>query len=86
MAIDGSFKPYLYHAAVLCCSNDGAWCTAPLDCEIYKMSYDDAVSKCSEGGGRLCTKDELNSGVCCGRGGMCDDYEIWTSQVSEESK
>ena len=84
--VQGSFKLQSYKAAVRCCSNNGASCTTPLHCQHNKMTYADAVKKCSKDGRRLCTKDELNSGMCCGRGGMCDFYEVWTSTVSEKSK
>ena len=43
------------------------------------MSFDNAALKCQEMGLRLCTKDELLGGVCCGTGGSCDSYLIWTS-------
>ena len=43
------------------------------------MSFDDATTKCEELGKRLCTKDELVSEICCGTGGMCNKYEVWSS-------
>ena len=46
------------------------------------MSYDDATQKCAEIGRRICTKDELVGGVCCGSGGMCNKYEVWSSSSS----
>ena len=83
---DGSFQDKSYEAGVRCCSNDGTTCSSPLTC--YRngiavttsfLSYEDAVSKCSEDNRRLCSKDELISGICCGTGGGCDGFEIWTS-------
>ena len=35
--------------------------------------------KCREIGMRLCTKEELHNRICCGSGGDCDDYAVWTS-------
>ena len=78
---DGSFHDQSYQAGVRCCSNDGSTCTTPEDfsCKDDEMlSYGEAVSKCSDNG-RLCSKDELLSGICCGTGGGCDSYEVWTS-------
>ena len=77
--IDGSFQPKSYQACLRCCSNNGKECVTPLECPADKMSYDHAVSKCAESDHRLCTKAELLSRVCCGTGGSCDSYEIWTS-------
>jgi len=30
---------------------------------------------------RLCTKDELFTEICCGTGGQCDNYQVWTSTL-----
>ena len=76
---DGSFQFKSYQAGVRCCSNDGTTCTTPLYCASNKMSYVDAVSKCSEASRRLCSRGELLSDICCGTGGYCDDHEVWTS-------
>ena len=45
------------------------------------MSFDDARNKCEEIGFRLCTKHELLSELCCGKGGGCDHYLVWTSTL-----
>ena len=45
------------------------------------MSFGDATNKCEEMGFRLCTKHELLSELCCGAGGGCDDYLVWTSTL-----
>ena len=76
---DGSFQYKSYEAGVRCCSNDGTTCSTPLSCDDNKMPYGDAVSKCTEDHRRLCSKDELLRDICCGTGGNCDAYEIWTS-------
>ena len=46
------------------------------------MTYDDAVSQCESENMRLCTKNELFTDVCCGTGGGCDKYAVWTSTGS----
>ena len=43
------------------------------------MNYSDAEETCANNGMRLCTKDELLTDICCGTGGSCDNYLIWTS-------
>ena len=63
---------------------DGSTCATPGSCETAAndrivVSYADATSECSAIGNRLCTKDELNTGVCCGTGGQCDQALVWTS-------
>ena len=77
---DGSWQPKSALINVRCCSYDGKTCSTPGDCPDNKKSYDDAFEKCNKQfGQRLCTKEELNSGVCCGVGGGCDSYTVWTS-------
>ena len=76
----GSFHGRAYEAGVRCCAHDGSSCTTPLSCANNEMrSYDDAVSTCSGITRRLCSKDELLDGLCCGSGGDCDVHEVWTS-------
>ena len=75
----GSFQYKSYEAGVRCCSNDGTTCETPLLCQDNKMTYGDAILKCSEDSRRLCSRDELLSKICCGTGGNCDSYKIWTS-------
>ena len=63
---------------------DGSTCATPGSCETAAndrivVSYADATSQCSAIGNRLCTKDELNTGVCCETGGQCDHALVWTS-------
>ena len=76
---DGSFQYKPYEAGVRCCSNDGATCSTPLSCDNTKMSYVDAESKCFDDNRRLCSKADILSDICCGTGGNCDSYEVWTS-------
>ena len=79
----GSFQSKdSYNAFIRCCSVDATECTTvSSDCKepTYATTYDDAVSQCESQGLRLCTKDELLTDVCCGTGGSCDNYAIWTS-------
>ena len=79
----GSFQPKdSYNAFIRCCSEDGTECTTITDdCteSMYATTYDDATSQCESQGLRLCTKTELLTDVCCGTGGSCDSYAIWTS-------
>ena len=77
--IEGSFQEKSYQAGVRCCSNDGKSCQTPMSCRKNTISFDDAVAKCREMGLRICTKAELLGGVCCGTGGNCDHYSVWTS-------
>ena len=79
---DGSFQDKSYEAGVRCCSNDGTDCDTFLDCNDNKMSYVDAESECSNENRRLCSKAEMLSGICCGTGGSCDSYEVWTSTAN----
>ena len=87
-SIDGSFRPKSYLAGVRCCQADGKRCLTPNSCSENLTSYDEAISKCEEYNTnnvtsndtmRLCTKTELLSTICCGTGGNCDKYEVWTS-------
>ena len=82
--VDGSFQPKSYKAGLRCCSQDGKGCVSNWECPDETFSFDEAVQKCSEADNhRLCTKDEVKVGVCCGSGGSCDSYAIWTSTVQE---
>merc|ERR1719254_479765 len=47
--------------------------------EGKEATYAEAMEMCMAMGMRLCTKDELDGGVCCGTGGKCDDARIWTT-------
>ena len=77
--IEGSFQKTSYLAGVRCCSDDGSTCETPGSCPADNKSFNDAKQKCAELGKRLCTKNELTSGVCCGTGGKCDLDGVWTS-------
>ena len=86
--VEGTYESILFEAGVRCCATDGRSCTTLGSCPSDKTTYYDAVSKCKNINARLCTKIELlkqefRSGkmreVCCGTGGNCDSYAVWTS-------
>ena len=76
---EGSFQNISYLSGVRCCSDDGSTCETPGNCPADNMPFDNAKQKCAQLGKRLCTKDQLMSGVCCGTGGGCNRDEVWTS-------
>jgi len=61
---------------VSCCSKDGSTCTSR-NCDGWGLSLKQAEKYCADQGKRLCTREELASGVCCGTG--CDDSAVWSS-------
>ena len=79
--IVGFYQPGSSEAFVRCCSDDGATCATFSNCQSSGdlVSYAEAVSKCTTNGMRICTKDELLNDICCGTGGQCDSYGVWTS-------
>ena len=79
--VAGSYQPISFKAGVRCCSMDGSQCNTPGKCP-GNSTYYDAVDKCAAIGMRLCTKDELLSDFCCGKGGGCDTHAVWTSTGS----
>ena len=70
-------------------------CDTPQNCsQIFSNSYDQAVTMCRNHiydqdpnivNFRLCTKDELESNICCKTGGNCDLHLVWTSTQSLSS-
>ena len=80
------------YAFVQCCvdSNAGTECKTMSDCtdSTELVTYSDANSTCTDLGYRLCTKEELleDPQICCGKGGGCDSYPVWTSTPVTESK
>ena len=77
----GFFQSRYSTAGVRCCSEDGLTCDTPdgFKCATDHVNFVDAVSLCKTNGLRLCTKDELLSEICCGTGGNCNSYAVWTS-------
>ena len=54
------------------------------DCPDDYVSYDQAYNMCQGHTGlannpRLCTKEELDRGLCCDSGGGCNNHPVWTS-------
>ena len=79
----GSYELKTFQAGVRCCkyNSDGS-----LECDTVgtcpgSRTYDQAVSDCQglSGFDRLCTKTELLSNECCGSGGQCNHFQVWTS-------
>ena len=76
----GSYRPNSFNAGVRCCDIYSVYCRTVGKCP-GQYTHDEAVKMCSFWGMRLCTKDELLSDVCCGQGGQCDNYPVWTSTL-----
>ena len=80
--IVGFYQSKSSYAFVRCCYTRGATsCSTISDCEDSGdlVTFEEAVQKCATDGQRLCTKDELLEEICCGTGGSCDSYGVWTS-------
>ena len=76
----GELKMKSFQASVRCCSLDGSKCSTPQNCSTSNlMDYNGAHALCASSGKRLCTKDELNTNMCCSTGGDCDRWLVWTS-------
>ena len=79
----GSYQSKSFLAGVRCCRNNigTTECENLVDCPSGSVSYDEAASKCKDltGYDRLCTKDEILSDICCGTGGKCNHWPVWTS-------
>ena len=78
--VTGYFLLESLEAFVRCCSHDGLLCETISNCSDFgdQVNYANAVSKCKAIAKRLCTKDELLTGICCRTGGECDHYDVWT--------
>ena len=77
----GFYQSKSSYAFVRCCSTFGTSCFTISDCADSGdlVTYAEAVQKCATNGQRLCSKDELLEEKCCGTGGSCDNYGVWTS-------
>jgi len=86
--IIGHYETKNFKAGYRCCSHDGQTCTTPnatiphCGRNLLKKNFEEASSICKSNKQRLCTDQELLTGVCCGTGGLCDDGEVWTSTTS----
>lgn len=65
-------------ASVRCCSNNGRRCeSSSIGC-LQHQTYAQATAACARRNMRLCSVQELDSGVCCGTGCGFDGHHIWT--------
>ena len=80
-------------AAILCCATDGSTCTAVCNADEYPPAYEtpltrvtgstatyaEAEAECARRNGRLCSRAEFDSGLCCSP--MCgyDSARAWAS-------
>ena len=86
-----SFEPKSFKAGARCCAKDstGVSCLSHTITKLFcgneddsydeLLTYDEAVIHCEGFGSRLCTKFEILSEICCGKGGNCDNRAVWTS-------
>merc|ERR1711953_84404 len=82
----GAFAPNDERHGVRCCSNGGSTCKTTFNCRSgNKLTFQEAEDYCANEGLRVCTKAEIDSRVCCGSGGGCDHFRVWTSTESQIS-
>ena len=79
--IEGSYQVTSYKAGVRCCKINGDHCKTIGRCPDDATTHADATRQCADIGRVLCTKSQLQNGVCCGKGGKCDSNPVWTSTV-----
>jgi len=88
---DDGHGPAQLHAVtesfgVRCCSDNDNMCTSPRDCHHSsgRLTFHDANAVCLglSPPRRLCTVAEIESDKCCSTGGLCDNFKIWTSDVT----
>jgi len=65
-------------ASVRCCSNNGRRCESTSIGCLQHQTLAQASAACSRRNMRLCSVQELDSGVCCGTGCGFDGHHIWT--------
>ena len=71
-------KESAFEAHARCCGGDGS-CISPATCNSgTTLTFAEAEALCATYSKTLCTKAELASAKCCGTGGGCDAYGIWT--------
>lgn len=70
------------HAAVRCCAHEGTALTCASSvqgvCHDF-ATFHDANAICRAADMRLCTQEEMGSGVCCGTGCWFNHYAVWIS-------
>eukprot|EP00419_Tripos_fusus_P069355 CAMPEP_0172891072 /NCGR_PEP_ID=MMETSP1075-20121228/142933_1 /TAXON_ID=2916 /ORGANISM="Ceratium fusus, Strain PA161109" /LENGTH=544 /DNA_ID=CAMNT_0013745465 /DNA_START=18 /DNA_END=1649 /DNA_ORIENTATION=- len=72
-------RPANSHAVVRCCVNDGTACYSKQVGCLQDRTLAQAMEACAEHGQRLCTKGELEKGVCCRTGCGFDSSLAWSS-------
>lgn len=65
-------------ASVRCCSNNGRRCESTSVGCLQHQTLAQATAACARRNMRLCSVQELDSGVCCGTGCGFDGHHIWT--------
>jgi len=65
-------------ASVRCCSNNGRRCESTSIGCLQHQTLTQATAACSRRNMRLCSVQELDSGVCCGTGCGFDGHFVWT--------
>jgi len=65
-------------ASVRCCSMNGRRCESTSIGCLQHQTFVQASAACSRRNMRLCSVQELDSGVCCGTGCGFDGHHIWT--------
>jgi len=61
--------------AVRCCSHNGSQCVTPDTCR--KTTFELAKGICNLLGKRICKREELSGGKCCGTGCRFDGELVW---------
>lgn len=68
------------HAAVRCCAHDGQHCASLVQGVCHDFAtFHDANAICRAADMRLCTQEEMGSGVCCNTGCWFNHYAVWIS-------
>lgn len=65
-------------ASVRCCSNNGRRCESTSIGCLQHQTMAQATAACARRNMRLCSVQELDSGVCCGTGCGFDGHHVWT--------
>jgi len=83
--VDGTFAIETASIAdgVRCCSMSGDSCSTAKRCnQGLHYTWLDSNALCASKGQRLCTHNEVLGGICCGKGGACDNVYVWTSTAA----
>jgi len=85
--VDGAYYNELSQKfGVRCC--DETECVPGHGCRDTDegKTYPEAVEICSRKGMDVCSRLQLESGMCCGKGGQCDNNKVWTSDIEDQEK